>query len=197
MKITLLTCTPAGEQLIDRAAAVCYNSELKSDGSRICSCIQRGHTSVLEHATATFLIQGISRACSHQLVRHRLASFSQRSQRYCDTGEWEPVVPPEIADNEYALSVFNDFNVLAKVYYTKLRKLGIKKEDARFVLPNATPTSLVMTANLREWRHIISLRADTAAQWEIRQVAKQILVILYEQYPIVFEDLYNKFLLQH
>jgi len=194
MKVTLLAHTPNGEELIERAARVCYRSEskLKSAGF-ISSLIDRGHESVIEHASASFLIEDISRACSHQLVRHRLASFSQESQRYCDTGEWEPIVPP-LMWSVQRREVFFAAIEHAKDAYRKLRELGVRKEDARFVLPNAAPTRLVMTANLREWRHIISLRCDKRSQWEIREVATKILELLHFTYPEVFADLYKRFI---
>jgi len=354
MKVELVAYTPHGEYVIDKAAAVCYHSEPREDGKRVKSCIQRGHESVIEHAVATFLISEISRACSFQLVRHRLASYclagdttvttyrksykcpckswtvsqlyawsqngkkkeelkfinlnginenneieavkiknifhtgyqrvycirtennheiratakhrlltsdgwkylhdlsvgnilfannaevdngrhqvredkiisikpdgfddtydieidgpwhnfianglvvhnSQESQRYCDTGEWVPVIPKTILEhsNPDLLPRYVQFMSEAKRQYSWFRQQGIPKEDARFVLPNATPTTLIMTANLREWRHIINLRANKAAQWEIRDVVLQILGLLADIYPVVFEDLKEKYL---
>jgi len=143
----------------------------------------------LAHASATFEIGGISRACSHQLVRHRVMSFSQESQRYCDSGEWVAVTPPSIYFDCQAYGVFVRAMQRLKRVYSEMRRFGIPKQDARFVLPNATPTRLMVTATFEHWRHFLSLRLDKAAQWEIRGVAQQIHTALMEVEPILFKDL--------
>jgi thymidylate synthase (FAD) len=138
------------------------------------------------HSSATFLFEGISRACTHQLVRHRLASFSQESQRYVELskGGWNAVVPPSIASNPVAMNVMSEFWMLAEEKYEQLRDLGIRKEDARFLLPNATETRIVVTMNCFAWSHFFWLRAlDRAAQWEIRAVAQSALSMLYSVLP--------------
>jgi thymidylate synthase (FAD) len=192
MQVELWSITPNAEYLIERAGRVCYRSEMSdSPDEFIRSLIRRGHESVIEHASATFYISGISRACSHQLVRHRLASYSQESQRYCEAGDWEPIIPPTVED----LLTFFEAIEEAKQIYHKLRQAGIPREDARFVLPNATPTSIVVTMNFRSWRHFCRVRCDKAAQWEIRQVACIILQMLNDQAPAVFGDLYKRFVL--
>ena len=193
MEIELLLITNNAEELIEKSARVCYNSKLNKSKRKVFlqSLIKKGHHSILEHATATFKISGISRALSHQLVRHRLASYSQQSQRYVDMNNFDYIIPPKI-ENDYKL--FNDYENLmeqTRQLYSKMIKAGIKKEDARFILPNATKTELIMTANFREWRHIIELRCSKKAQWEIREVFKKILIMLYDESPIVFEDLYK------
>ncbi len=149
-----------------------------------------------DHNTATFLIEGISRACTHQIVRHRLASISQASQRYIslDKGGWGFVVPPDIAEKPEAKAILEQaWENLTKAY-AELRALGIRKEDARFLLPNAAETRLVITMNFRAWVHFCWLRCDKAAQWEIRAVAHEILRQLYALAPGVFQELYNAFL---
>lgn len=146
------------------------------------------HSSMVNHCYATFLIEGVSRAFTHQLVRHRLGSFSQESQRYVDLskGGWKPIVPPSIRNNSQALALFekscedleNSYRVLRDDY-------GIRKEDARFLLPNATETRIVVTMNFPGWRHFLNLRLPKAAQWEIREVARNIaldLDLLYNDY---------------
>ncbi|MCX7857371.1 MAG: FAD-dependent thymidylate synthase, partial [Deltaproteobacteria bacterium] len=148
-----------------------------------------GHHSVLEHAYATFRISGVSRACSHQLVRHRLCSFTQKSQRYVDEKDFSYVIPPSVKNNDEAKRIFEQLIENVKIAYSKLKELGIKNEDARYILPNATETEIVLTANFRELRHIISLRKDRSAQWEIRTLAEKMLEILKEYAPSVFEDL--------
>lgn len=198
MKVELWSITPNAERLIETAGRVCWKTGLSptEDGTAafIKALIRKGHMSVIEHPAATFYIEGISRACSHQVVRHRIASYSQESQRYVDTSHFVPVIPETIADNIKARSVFASVNVACKVGYRRLRELGIPKQDARFVLPNATPTSIAVTMNFRSWRHFFNMRCDKHAQWEIRAVADEILRQLYEHAPAVFGDLYQKFL---
>ncbi len=150
--------------------------------------INSGHLSVLEHSYATFRIKGGSRAFTHQIVRHRLSSFTQQSQRYVDEKNFEYIIPDSILKNSEAKKIFTDFMDTAKKTYHKLRDLKIKKEDARFVLPNATESEIVISANLREWRHIFELRGDPTAQWEIRKIIIEIYKILKEKTPSVFFD---------
>lgn len=144
----------------------------------------------LHHGSATFFFEGISRTCTHQLVRHRLASFSQESQRYVDLskGGWEAVVPPAVAKNADALAVMDAFWADAEEKYAELRALGIRKEDARFLLPNAAETRIVTTMNFAAWSHFLWLRAvDKAAQWEIRAMGQRALEMLYVIAPDVFQ----------
>ena len=147
-----------------------------------------GH--VLEQCgAATFLIEGISRACSHQLVRHRLASFGQESQRYVDMdkGGWQPVIPPAIQENKEAGQIYDYAWRTLRQSYRDLRELGIRKEDARFLLPNAAETRMVVSMPFHAWSHFCWLRAvDKAAQWEIRAVGQSILQLLHTVAPEVF-----------
>ncbi len=151
--------------------------------------IRSGHLSVLEHASASFRIRGGSRSFTHQLVRHRMASFTQQSQRYVNEENFHFVTPPSIEGNPEALKVYREFMEEARRVYARLRGLKIKKEDARFVLPNAVFSEIVITANFREWRHILELRGSRHAQWEIRRMAVEVLRILQEKAPSVFHDL--------
>jgi len=191
-KVTLLAITPQGEKLIEEAGRTCYLSLDKiGDGTEknfIRNCIKNGHLSILEHASATFRIQGASRAFTHQLVRHRLASFSQQSQRYVDENEFHYIIPPDIEKNAEAQKVFRDFIEQSRAAYVKLRELGIKKEDARFVLPNALESQIVFSANFRELRFIFTLRLHRSAQWEIRRVCTEMLKIMQREAPSVFGD---------
>lgn len=144
-----------------------------------------------QHGSATFLIGGVSRAFSHQFVRARTFSVSQESQRYVDMqkGGWSVVIPPAIARSEGAMAAMNHFWEQAEGTYRHLRDLGIRKEDARFILPNATETRLVVSAPFPAWRHFNEQRSlDKAAQWEIRGVGQGILRLLYALAPNVFED---------
>ena len=146
---------------------------------------------LLDHGAATFLLEGISRACTHQLVRHRLASYSQESQRYVDLqkGGWNAVVPDAVQNNPEALAEMNAFWEEAEAKYRRLRELGIRKEDARFLLPNAAETRIVVTMNFASWSHFLWLRAlDKAAQWEIRRMGQHILTMLHGVAPDLFAE---------
>jgi len=191
-EVVLLAITPNPEKLIEEAGRTCYLSlsKITDDSERnfIRSAIKRGHHSILEHASASFRILGASRSFTHQLVRHRIASFSQQSQRYVDEAEFNYIVPPDIAANEEALSVYREFIENSRSTYAKFRDLGIKKEDARFILPNALESQIVFSANFREFRSVFNLRLDKAAQWEIRRVCLEMLKILQEEAPSVFGD---------
>lgn len=148
-----------------------------------------------KHGAATFLVEGISRACSHQIVRHRLASFSQESQRYVslEKGGWQAVVPPAIAGNPEANAVLEQAWADLQTAYARLRELGIRKEDARFLLPNAAETRLVMSMDYGALRHFFWLRLDKAAQWEIRRVARAMLELVEPLAPAVFADIVAAF----
>jgi thymidylate synthase (FAD) len=192
MKVELLSLTPNAEKLIEKAGRTAYLSfEKQRRGSEkkfIKMLIKSGHLSVLEHAYATFRIKGGSRAFTHQLIRHRLCSYTQQSQRYVDEHNFNYIEPDAIKNNKEAHSLFIDFMNRAKKVYAKLQKLDIKNEDARFVLPNAVESEIVVTANFREWRYIIELRGSADAQWEIRTIIIKILKLLKKQAPAVFGD---------
>lgn len=191
-KVELLFITPNAEKLIEAAGRTSYLSFPKqkenSEKAFIRMLVKNQHLSVLEHAYATFRILGVSRAFTHQLVRHRLCSFIQQSQRYVDESNFNFIEPDSVRNHLEAHSIFIDLMDKAKEAYSKLQKLGIRKEDARYVLPNAVESQIVMTANLREWRHIIGLRGKHQSQWEIRKVAIEILKILKNHAPTVFGD---------
>jgi len=191
-KVELLSITPNAEKLIETAGRTSYLSFPKqrenSEKTFIRMLIKNQHLSVLEHAYATFRISNVSRAFTHQLVRHRLCSFIQQSQRYVDESNFNYIEPDSIKENPEAHSIFIDLVIRAKEAYIKLHKLGVRKEDARYVLPNATGSQIVMSANFREWRHIIGLRGEPQSQWEIRRVTIEILKILKKHAPTVFGD---------
>ena len=179
-------------ELIEQAARTCYLSfERTGEGSAerlVRSIIRRGHHSVLEHASATFRIRGGSRSFTHQLIRHRLASFSQQSQRYVDETGFNWVEPESIKNDGKAHKLFTDLMANIRDTYIELKKMGVHKQDARFVLPNAAESEIVFSANFREFRHIFKLRCHPAAQWEIRRICLQMLRVLKEKAPVVFED---------
>lgn len=182
MKVEIMSSTPDPIGVISRAAGTCYG---KDDVSfkRVSSCFKSGHMSVFEHASVTFRIEGISRACSHQLVRHRVASFSQQSQRYCkiDTHscDWY-VVPPEIVD-KWTRAEFDKCMVDCAQAYRDALDDGIKPEDARYLLPESTKTTIVVTMNCRELFHFLDVRMTKQAQWEIRNLAKAMRDALLEE----------------
>lgn len=144
-------------------------------------CFKREHMSVFEHVSVTWRIEGISRACSHQLVRHRLASFCQLSQRYVvvnTDADWY-VIPPSIRDDDAMRDEYDNAMWQCAKYYQSLLDNGVKPEDARFALPEATKTEIVATMNLREFASFYAARTDKAAQWEIRELAEDMMLSLY------------------
>jgi len=151
------------------------------------SLVDKGHGSILEHCCFTFSIEGISRACSHQLVRHRIASYSQQSQRYVRGEKFGAVVPPSIENDDGAYHHYGDIlDKISEAYVLLVDKYKIPKEDARYLLPNATTTNIVVTMNARELLHFIELRSSKRAQWEIRQLAQEMLSQLLKVAPVIF-----------
>ena len=191
LEITLIAITPDAEKVIEQAGRTCWRSFEKMDdnsGDRfIKRLIEMGHDSPLEHACATFRIANCSRAMTHQLVRHRLISVCQESQRYVEEDDFGYVIPLAVSGEDIE-DYQNDMNTIAKMY-AKWRQRGLKKEDARFVLPNACASNIVVTANFREWRHIFSVRLEKAAQWEIRMACEKILEILRTHAAACFYDI--------
>lgn len=183
-------------RLLERCGRVCYKSEDKiTDDSAnrfLAAIIKLGHESVLEHANITYLIT-CSRACSHQLVRHRIGAFSQASQRFIDYGAGKKgfgvIVPPSIAEKEIDKLGFMIQCADAYTKYLMLRNAGVPPEDARFLLPNATKTELAVTFNVRQWRHVLKTRLNKHAQWEIRKVMGQILNEMKSLLPVLFADI--------
>ena len=192
VSVELIVYTPDAEKVIERAGRTCYLSFEKADeesaGKFIKARIKTGHDSILEHACASFRIKGVSRAFTHQLVRHRMASYSQQSQRYVSENEFSYILPPSIEENSEAHKIYSDFMENSRIAYSKLREMNILKEDARFVLPNAVETEIVFTANFRELRHFFSIRLEKHAQWEIRRAAYEMLLIMKKIAPSVFDD---------
>ncbi len=199
MRVKLLSYTPEPEKIIAVAARLCYTDlsieDLKAgfDKDKITKFLEKiinlGHESVLEHATFTFGIEGISRACSHQLVRHRIASYSQQSQRYVNFKNLDYIVPDTIKNDLEALYLYHKFVKEAGELYEKLLKKNIPAEDARFILPNAVSTKIIVTMNLRELKHFFKLRCCNRAQWEIRELAINMLKLLKEKIPLLFSKM--------
>lgn len=191
MRVELLAVTPNAEQLIEEAGRTCYQSREAGAADRrrfIFKLVKSGHHSVLEHAYATFRITGVSRSFTHQLVRHRLCAYSQQSQRHVDEENFAFIEPPAIAKDTDAHCTFEKFIEEARLVYGDLQRYGIKNEDARFVLPNAVCSEIVLSANFRELRHIFCMRCSAHAQWEIRAVAMTMLNIMKKEASAVFAD---------
>lgn len=196
MKVNLLTHTPDPERAVAAASRQCYSkysatkafSEFTPEDIRkqLAIILKNGHLSVLEHASFTFSIEGISRACSHQLVRHRIASYAQQSQRFVKLKEIEFVVPEKIAMDPSSNRIFIDALEACKGAYSKLVDAGMPPEDARYVLPNAAPTKIVVTMNARALMNFFELRCCLSAQWEIRRLADEMLRLVKEVAPIIF-----------
>lgn len=196
MLVQLLTHTPDPEQVVAAAARLCYSAASidrlleKSREERealLRKILSLGHFSVLEHVSFTFGVEGISRACSHQLVRHRLASYAQQSQRYVSQKErFEAVTPPSIAARAELRARYDALLEEIHRVYGQLLEAGIPAEDARFVLPNASATKLVVTMNARELHHFFNLRCCRRAQWEIREVATEMLRLVRRKAPVLF-----------
>jgi thymidylate synthase (FAD) len=201
-KVTLVRATPDADRLVASAAKLCYAGDAATvwgDGGDAESFVERladmGHMSPLEHASFTFYIEGVSRAMTHQLVRHRIASYSQRSQRYVAHDAFDYVAPPRLegrtvrdGDREVdAVAYFAETMDLLAERYGKLNEaLGGAREDARYVLPNACETKIVATMNARELLHFLAERLCLRAQWEIRGVAEQMVARLKAEAPALF-----------
>ena len=198
MIVQLLTHTSEPEQTVAAAARLCYSdasiARLMERGREdreafLKKILSLGHLSVLEHASFSFGIEGISRACSHQLVRHRIASYSQQSQRYVSHKErFAAVTPPTIAARPELQARFDALLSEVHAVYGELLEAGIPAEDARFVLPNAAQTKIVLTMNARELRHFFALRCCRRAQWEIRAMAVEMLRLARQAAPLLFAD---------
>lgn len=220
MKVTLISHTPDPEKLVATTARLCYSSsdiEGIRDGlteektkSFIDMLVSVGHESVMEHVTFTFGIEGISRACSHQLVRHRIASYSQKSQRYVNENGFDFITPPAISSVPEALEEYNKMiseitesygkiaDLLTEHHKNELMKNGLDEknalskarktanEDARFILPNACETKIIVTMNVRSLFNFFRHRCCNRAQWEIRAVANEMLKLCLHVAPNIF-----------
>ena len=218
VKIKLLSMTQNAKELIFAAARQCYTDGWIGDAwkeregnkvqvidlndQHICTdkeinnlvsyLKESGHTSVLEHVKFTFAIDNVSRVLTHQLVRHRLASYSQQSQRYVklqtDFSIDNYVIPPKIKKNKLAYSKYEVILSDIQKSYNELVDLGIEPEDARFVLPNAAKTRIVVTMNCVALLHFFDLRSCSLAQWEIRNLSDEMLGVCKDKLPVVFKN---------
>lgn len=197
--VTLLSYTPNPELTVATAARICYSHDSiahlnetltdKQVEHLINIIIKNGHGTPLEHATFTFGVDGVSRAATHQLVRHRLASFDEKSQRYVRFDESvDVIVPPSVAEHDFTMQRFKESQQRAFEDYRYLVEHGIEPEDARYVLTHAGVSNIVMSMNARQWRHVLSLRCCNRAQWEIRRLMWIIRDQLIEKAPLLFAD---------
>ena len=206
MKVSLISHTPDPVRVVAEAARCCYSrnpkEDLKDPDKLVRKLFRSQHMSPFEHASFQFYIEGISRACSHQLVRHRIGSYSQRSQRYVSEDTFEYVMPPQMENAVVELQ--DGTEVFAKDYYSETMKilseryrvlqkaLGGKtessNEDARYILPNACTTQLTMTMNASSLHHFFHERLCSHAQWEIRSLAGKMLELVKEAAPVLFEQ---------
>lgn len=199
MQVELLYHTPNPERAIATAARLCYApvgaSELMETMTEeqvqkvLSTILKSGHFSTLEHASYTFAVDGVSRAMTHQLVRHRLASYNQQSQRYVKFTDGLNVITPQtVQDTPEAQALFDEAIAAAVSTYQKLLELGVPAEDARYLLPNAAETKIVITMNVRELLHFFTLRCCRRAQWEIQELAHRMLELVRPTAPYVFLD---------
>ena len=185
MEVKLKFITPDAENFIGSMAGICYGSDTENyekNVKRAAKCADDGHLATLRFAHAVFHISGISRVCSHQLVRSKHLDFLQRSQRYCSESDAKFVYPGTDLDTK-----ISGLYQIAHRVYKDLLEAGVKREDARFVLPEGTQTEVVVVGNLQGWLDFIKLRADKHAQLEIRNLAKTINNILNEHCPNIFK----------
>ena len=199
MQVELLYYTPDPERAVATAARLCYApvgaaellETMPADRvqSVLATIMKSGHFSTLEHASFTFAVDGVSRALTHQLVRHRIASFNQQSQRYVSFTDGLNVIKPDsVAADPASDQLFDEAIAHALAAYKKLLDAGVPAEDARYVLPNAAETKIVITMNIRELLHFLELRCCNRAQWEIQALANRMLELARPIAPYIFLD---------
>lgn len=195
--VKLIAATPDAAKVVAAAAKLCYSASGAAeildglDAAKVSSFLkmlrESGHLSPFEHVSYSFAVEGISRVATHQLVRHRLASYSQQSQRYVGMSKQTCIAPPSVRAIPEAEALFTKQTEEAWKCYDRLVELGVPKEDARFILPHGAETRIVVTMNARELHHFFALRLCRRAQWEIRELARQMLILAREASPEIFE----------
>lgn len=192
LKVKVIDCTSDPLFVISYAARKCYNSwdkdTLNTRADFVKGLIKSKHETPLEFASVTFEVSGISRVCQNQMVRHRHASFCVLSERYVDVSKMDCVLPATLL-REFEGAY--DFIKQSKEIYKHIVSCGVKKEDARMLLPQGLETSLCVNFNFRSLRHFLKLRLDKMAQWEIRQVAREIYNICQENWGWLVEDIHE------
>ncbi|MGL5206470.1 MAG: FAD-dependent thymidylate synthase [Acidaminococcaceae bacterium] len=197
MQVKLLRYTTEPEKTVAMSARLCYSpigaaqlEEKITDeqaAKLVRKLVEMGHFSTLEHVTFTFAIEGVSRVLTHQLVRHRIASYSQQSQRYVKEHDFETILPLSIAAKPVEREKFEKLMSEIRNLYTEWTEMGIPAEDARYILPNAAETKIVVTMNVRALYNFFRLRCCSRAQWEIRALAEKMLAEVKEVAPVLFE----------
>lgn len=197
MKVKLISHTPEPERMVAMSARLCYspvgaeklveNMSSAQVEKLVSKIVEMEHLSTLEHVSFTFAIEGVSRVLTHQLVRHRIASYSQQSQRYVSEHDFEYIMPPAVAANELAKAKFEELMGTIQSTYNQLVELGVHKEDARYCLANAAETKIVVTMNARTLLHFFELRCCARAQWEIRSLAELMLREVKRIAPLLFK----------
>ena len=198
IKVKLLDYTPEPERVVAMAARLCYSAsgaeelaERLSDDQvkkMVRQMIKLGHGSTIEHVSFTFGVEGVSRVLTHQLVRHRIASYDQQSQRYVSAHGFQYITPPSIAASPTAKVKFDQLQQEIRRIYDEMVALGVPKEDARYVLTNATETKILITMNARSLMHFFNLRCCYRAQWEIRELAYKMLAEVKQVAPTLFHN---------
>lgn len=197
MNVKLIGFTPNPEKIPALAAKLTHSKtkpeELEKTSDKELKAILKqvmnlGHTSVIEHTNFTFAISDVSRSLTHQLVRHRIASYAQQSQRYVNLNEPNYVTPPKIENNKKMKKAYDETMKNIWMEYNKLINLGIPAEDARFILPNAASTNIIVTMNARSLLNFFELRCCQHAQWEIRQLANNMLQKVKKVAPTIFKN---------
>ena len=196
--VRLLEYTPEPERIVASAARLCYSpvgvtqiQERMSDADVvrfIRDLVGMRHFSPFEHVSFTFGVEGVSRVCLNQLVRHRIASYSQQSQRYVKESQFDYIIPPSLKKNPEAVELFRSQMAQIQETYNRLLEMGIHREDARYVLPGGCESKIVVSMNARALLNFFELRTCTRAQWEIRAVANQMLAQVREVAPVLFKD---------
>lgn len=205
MKVNLLTNISTTDivNIIYSACRQCYSREFVGDVdlssvsnndkiTLIRDVLKSGHHSTLEHISLTFAVSGISRACAQQLTRHRMASYSMQSQRYCDMNDLESVMPESIRNNLEMFAKYRQFIKFATMTYSDMIASGISKEDARAILPMSSACNIVFTMNLRSLIHFLEERLCNRAQKEIRNLAGSILNLCIARLPFIFDSVGSK-----
>ena len=193
MKVSLIQETSNPVETIANIAGICYGKdEAKNPKKLVENLLKLEHLSVFEHIYFTWKIEGISRACLAQLTRHRHCSFTVRSQRYCDESKQFAIIPEKIAIRDAQEHIYQQAIEISTDYYKQLLNLGVNREDARFVLPQAMETDLYMSCNLRELLHIYKLRSDKSAQWEIRKLTEELRKSVNPELDFIFEMVVKK-----
>ena len=198
IKVKLLEYTPEPERVVAMAARLCYSATGAEELSERLSeeqvqkmvkkMVALGHASTIEHVSFTFGIEGVSRVLTHQLVRHRIASYDQQSQRYVAAHGFQYITPPTIEENPAAKERFDKLLSEIRSAYDDLVEMGIPKEDARYVLANAAETKILVTMNARTLLHFFKLRCCNRAQWEIRDMAYKMLAEVKKVAPTLFHN---------